>query len=95
MTPVVTQNRVIRFHSYDNAPRMNTTVVRAGERAKEHFVNKETNRQNSHQSYTGNAAPSIVKQLESHGKYLNQTTHRQNLKGYGFRNAQNPHREPS
>ena len=94
MTPVISKNRVIRFHSYNNEPRMNTTVVRSGERAKENFVNKDTNRQNTHQSYTGNAGPSVVKQLESHGKYLNQTTHRQNLQGYGFRNAQDQNREP-
>lgn len=93
MTPVVSQNRVIRFHSYGSEPRMNTTVVQSGPRAKENFTNKDTNRQNTHQSYTGNAAPTLIKQLESHGKYLNQTTHRQNLEGYGFRNAHDQQRE--
>ena len=93
MMPVVSKNRVIRFHAYDE-PRMNTTVVTQGARARDVFLDKETNRQNTLYSYAAPAGPSVVKGQQSHESYDNQTTHRQNLSNFGFRNAQDQNREP-
>lgn len=88
MEPVVSKNRVIRFHSYDGAPRMNTTVVTSGETSREVFSDKKTNRQDTLYSYAAPAGPSVVKAQESHESYANQTTHKQGLGNFGLRNAQ-------
>jgi len=93
MTPVVNQNRVIRFHSHGAVPRMNTTVVTSGETSREVFTDKPTNRQDTLHSYSGPAGPSVLKGGESLEAYKNQTTHKQDLDGYGFRNATNQNRE--
>ncbi len=93
MTPVVNQNRVIRFHSHGDIPRMNTTVVTSGETSREVFTDKPTNRQDTLYSYSGPAGPSVLKGGESLEAYTNQTTHKQDLEGYGFRNATNQNRE--
>tara|TARA_Y100000768_G_scaffold387791_1_gene380301 strand:+ start:948 stop:2915 length:1968 start_codon:yes stop_codon:yes gene_type:complete len=93
MTPVVNQNRVIRFHSHGDIPRMNTTVVTSGETSREVFTDKPTNRQDTLYSYSGPAGPSVLKGGESLEAYSNQTTHKQDLEGYGFRNATNQNRE--
>ena len=77
MQPVVNKNRVIRFHSYDGTPRLNTTVV--------NFVDRETNRQNTLSSYIAPAGPSIQKGHESQTSNKNQITSRQTLDGYGYR----------
>tara|TARA_Y100000389_G_scaffold204224_1_gene255684 strand:- start:16898 stop:18958 length:2061 start_codon:yes stop_codon:yes gene_type:complete len=85
--PNVAQNRVIRFHEYENVPRMNTTVVHAGERSEENFIDKETNRQNTLFSYSAPAGPTIASKPASHNEYRNRTSHRQNLDTDGVRNA--------
>ena len=85
MQPAVNQNRVIRFHSYDGTPRLNTTVVNSAGRSKEHFVDRETNRQNTLSSYIAPAGPSIQKGHESQTSNKNQITSRQTLDGYGYR----------
>ena len=93
MEPVVSQNRVIRFHSYGDIPRMNTTVVTTGEASRENFQDKKTNRQDTLYSYASAAGPAVVKAQESHESYSNQTTHKQALDNFGLRNAQSQNRE--
>mgnify|MGYP001225817455 CR=1 FL=1 len=91
--PVVKQNRQIRFHSFENNPRLNTTVVTNAPRATEHFIDKQTNRQNTLSSYTAPAGPAISKNAQSHIEYENQTSSRQSLDNFGFRNVQDKNRE--
>ncbi len=85
MQPVVSQNRVIRFHSYEGTPRLNTTVVNSAGRSTENFIDRETNRQNSLNSYIAPAGPTIHRSHKSQVSNKNQITHRQNLDSFGFR----------
>lgn len=85
--PNVVQNRVIRFHEYREAPRMNTTVVTSAPRAEENFLDRTTNRQDTLNSYTAPAGPTIVTKPASNEEWRNRVVHKQNLSGYGVRNA--------
>jgi hypothetical protein len=90
MTPVVSKNRVIRFHSYDNDLRVNATPVVQAPRKRENFVLNPTTRQNTSHSYVPPAGPTTVSQQQSQIASKNAKTNRQELDGYGFRNAHNP-----
>lgn len=92
LTPVVNQNRVVRYHKFGE-PRFNTSVVQSKEARRENYINKNTNRQNTLYSHTPNANPSIVKNHESTEAYQNQTSNKQSLTNFGFRNANNTNLE--
>lgn len=92
LTPVLNQNRVVRYHKFDE-PRFNTTVVQNKEVCRENYMDKNTNRQNTLYSHTPNATPSILKSHESTGAYKNQTSNKQSLTNFGFRNANNTNKE--
>tara|TARA_Y100000389_G_scaffold37455_2_gene31802 strand:+ start:3999 stop:6080 length:2082 start_codon:yes stop_codon:yes gene_type:complete len=92
LTPTVNKNRVITYHSYDDCPRLNTTVVTSGSRAPENFIDKGTNRQNTLSTYTAPAGPAVRKNVESHSSYKD-NSHRNNLDTYGMRNATDTKRE--
>lgn len=92
LTPVVHQNRVIRYHKFDE-PRFNTTVVQNKEALRDNYMDKNTNRQNTLYSHIPNAAPSVVPSHESTNAYKNQTSNKQSLETFGFRNANNHNKE--
>lgn len=84
--PKVEQNRKIRYHSYDNEPRFNTTVVQTKDAIRPNINAKCTNR-NETIAYTGNAGPSVVKQPEKYSNYTPEVVHKQALPSGGMRNA--------
>ena len=86
--PVVEQNKVIRFHSFDT-PRFNTTVVTSGPTLHGKFDARNTNRQETLSGYSGNAGPSVVKKPEKYSNYAPEVVHKQNLPSSGPRNATN------
>jgi hypothetical protein len=87
MEQVLTQNRVVRFHNYDESPRMNTTVVTSSEMSRGNYDDKITNRQGTLHSYTAPAGPSLVKLPISQENFKTQTASRQSLENFGFRNS--------
>ena len=92
--PSLAQNRVIRFHEYKEMPRMNTTVVTPAAKSEEVYIDRETNRQDTLYSYSAPAGPSVVRKPASNEEYRNRIVHRQNLQGYGVRNAGSSKRQP-
>lgn len=89
MTPVVSKNRVIRYHAWDDCPRVNATPVVSAPRNRDNFLDKCTNRQNTLSSYTAPAGPATSKNQQSLTAVQNLTTNRQELNTFGYRNAQN------
>ena len=82
----VEQNRVIRFHSFDQ-PRFNTTVVTQKKTLRPEISARDTRRQNTSTAYSGNAGPSVVKKPENYSNYSPEVVHRQHLESSGPRNA--------
>lgn len=93
MAPVVSQNRVIRFHAWDEGARMMATPVVSAPANRENYHDKCTNRQNTLHTYTAPAGPVGIKNQQSHTATDNLTTSRQDLEAYGFRNAYNSKNE--
>lgn len=83
----VEQNRVVRFHSYENEPRFNTTVVQTKKTLRPTIEPSTTSRTSTTTGYTGNAGPSVVKKQEKYSTYTPECVHKQNLPPTGFRNA--------
>ena len=82
----VEQNRVIRFHSFDQ-PRFNTTVVTQKKTLRPEISARDTRRQNTSTAYSGTAGPSVVKKPENYSNYSPEVVHRQHLESSGPRNA--------
>jgi hypothetical protein len=82
----VEQNRVIRFHSFDQ-PRFNTTVVTQKKTLRPEISARDTRRQNTSTAYSGTAGPSVVKKPENYSSYSPEVVHRQHLESSGPRNA--------
>lgn len=87
------QNRVVRYHHFDE-PRFNTTVVQTAQTKRPETTAKNTARQYSHQAYTGGAGPSVVKKHENYSNYAPEIVHKQNLGPGGMRNASGGYKEP-
>ena len=83
--PSVSKNRTIKFHSYDENPRFNTTVVQQKEAMGQNFDMRQTSRQDATQEYTG-IAGSIALKPKIAPQYNAENVHRQNLEGFDVRN---------